>query len=151
MNTTDTEDNAIAPGDRALLERVQKVIDGHEGPLMIGREGAHVQVPEELFHLLTKAVRLLASGQSVTLLSENEEFTTQAAANFLGMSRPHLIKLLEQDEIPFHFVGTHRRVYLKNLKAYEKRRSLERREALDRLNEKIIAAGLYDSDYTGEE
>jgi len=67
------------------------------------------------------------------------------------MSRPHLIKLLEHGEIPFHFVGTHRRVYVKDLKTYEKRRSLERRDALDRLNEKIIAAGLYDSDYTGEE
>lgn len=118
---------------------------------MIGREGASVEVPESLFHILTKAVRLLASGQSISILSSNEEFTTQAAANYLGMSRPHLVKLLEEKKIPFHFVGTHRRVYLRDLKAYEFLRSKQRRAALDKLNEQIIAADLYDSDYKGDE
>jgi excisionase family DNA binding protein len=152
MDIAENQKPALAAqGDRDLLARVQDVINGHDGPLMIGREGANVEVPEPLFHVLTKAVRLLSSGQSVMLLSENEEFTTQAAANYLGMSRPHLIKLLEQGEIPYHYVGTHRRVYLKDLEVYNKHRNAERRKALDRLNDKLIEAGLYDSDYTGEE
>jgi excisionase family DNA binding protein len=89
------------------------VINGDERPVLLGREGAHIQFPEPLFHVLTKAVRMMASGQAVLLLSENEEFTTQAAANYLGMSRPHLIKLLDRNEIAFHYVGTHRRIHLK--------------------------------------
>lgn len=151
MHTNTTNESASAHGDRDLLVHVQKVIDGHKGPLMIGREGANVEVPESLFHILTKAVRLLASGQSISILSANEEFTTQAAANYLGMSRPHLVKLLEENKIPFHFVGTHRRVYLRDLQAFESLRGKQRREVLDKLNEQVIAANLYDSDYKGDE
>lgn len=135
--------------DRELLEKVSDVINGAERPMLVGREGANIQFPEPLFHVLTKAVRMMASGQSVMLLSENEEFTTQAAANHLGMSRPHLIKLLECCEIPFHYVGTHRRIYLKDLKAYEDKRDAERRNTMDALAEKVAAAGLDNADYTG--
>lgn len=152
MKTMATERrNPVSEHDRELLEKLQEVIDGHERPVLLGREGAHIQFPEPVFHVLTEAVRMMASGQSVVLLSENEEFTTQAAANYLGMSRPHLVKLLEVGEIPFHFVGTHRRIYLKDLQAYERIRDRKRRESLDRINQKVIEAGLYDSDYTGEE
>ncbi len=142
---------ALAKRDRALLAKLQDVINGDERPVLLGREGAHVEIPEPLFHVLTKAVRLMASGQAVTLLSENEEFTTQAAADYLGMSRPHLIKLLEQGELPFHFVGTHRRIYLKDLKEFEAKRDRQRRESMAALNRKVSEAGLYDSDYAGAE
>ena len=135
--------------DRELLEKLEDVINGAERPVLLGREGAHIQFPEPLFHVLTKAVRMMASGQAVLLLSENEEFTTQAAANYLGMSRPHLIKLLERNEIPFHYVGTHRRIHLKSLKEFEARRDRERRQTLDALADKVLAAGLDSADYTG--
>lgn len=139
----------ISESDRDLLEKLEAVISGDERPVLLGREGAHIQFPEPLFHLLTKAVRMMSSGQSVMLLSENEEFTTQAAANHLGMSRPHLIKLLDRGEIAFHYVGTHRRIHLKELKTYEERRDRERRKTLDALADKVIAAGLDSADYTG--
>ena len=135
--------------DRELLEKLEDVINGDERPVLLGREGAHIQFPEPLFHVLTKAVRMMASGQAVILLSENEEFTTQAAANHLGMSRPHLIKLLDRDEIAFHYVGTHRRIYLKNLKEFEIKRDRSRRQSLDTLAGKVIEAGLDSADYTG--
>ncbi len=135
--------------DRELLEKLEDVINGDERPVLLGREGAHIQFPEPLFHVLTKAVRMMASGQAVMLLSENEEFTTQAAANHLGMSRPHLIKLLDRDEIAFHYVGTHRRIYLKNLKEFEVKRDRSRRQSLDTLADKVIEAGLDSADYTG--
>jgi len=135
--------------DRELLEKLEDVINGDERPVLLGREGAHIQFPEPLFHVLTKAVRMMASGQAVILLSENEEFTTQAAANHLGMSRPHLIKLLDRDEIAFHYVGTHRRIYLKNLKEFEVKRDRSRRQSLDTLADKVIEAGLDSADYTG--
>lgn len=86
----------------------------------------------------------------MVLLPENEELTTQAAANQLGTSRPYVVKLLEEGGIPFHMVGSHRRVYLKDLLAYQKRRDLERREALDSLNQALLDAEVYDSEYTGE-
>lgn len=135
--------------DRELLAIVNDVISGEERPMLVGREGANIQFPEPLFHVLIKAVRMMASGQSVILLSENEELTTQAAANHLGMSRPHLIKLLESGEINFHHVGTHRRIYLKDLKAYEDKRDTKRRRILDALADKVYSAELDNADYTG--
>lgn len=146
-----TQNPSSEPRDKALIEKLKEIIDGAERPVLLGREGAHIQLPEPLFHVLTKAVRLMASGQAVTLLSENEEFTTQAAANFLGMSRPYLIKLLERGELPFHFVGTHRRIYLKDLKEYSAIRDLKRRKALDQIAEDVQAAGLDSADYTGNQ
>lgn len=136
--------------DRELLEKLSDVINGHERPVLLGREGAHIQFPEPIFHILTEALRILVSGQGVTILSENEEFTTQAAANHLGMSRPHLIKLLDAGEIPFHYVGSHRRIYLKDLQAYESHRDLARRKQLDQLADRVMEAGLDSADYTGE-
>lgn len=147
--TVSTSGPQLSAEDRELLEKLEDVINGDERPVLLGREGAHIQFPEPLFHVLTKAVRIMASGQAVMLLSENEEFTTQAAANHLGMSRPHLIKLLDQGEIDFHHVGTHRRIYLKDLKDFETKRDRDRREALDALADKVIEAGLDSADYTG--
>jgi len=144
-------EHQMAFKDRELLEKLQEVINGAERPVLIGREGAHVEMPEALFHVLTEAVRMMAKGQSVVLLPENEEMTTQAAANHLGMSRPYLVKLLEEGAIPFRLVGTHRRVQLKDVLDYEAQRDKERRASLDNLTRKVADAGLYDSNYTGEE
>jgi len=140
----------LQENDQELLKKLSDVVNGSERPVLLGREGAHIQFPEPLFHVLTEAVRMMASGQAVTLLSENEEFTTQAAANHLGMSRPHLIKLLDAGDIPFHYVGTHRRIYLKDLQAYENRRDAARRKQLDQLADQVMEAGLDSAHYTGE-
>ncbi len=48
--------------DRELLEKLEDVINGDDRPVLLGREGAHSQFPEPLFHVLTKAVRMMASG-----------------------------------------------------------------------------------------
>lgn len=140
----------VSDQDREMLDKLYDVINGEERPVLLGREGAHVQFPEPVFHLLTEIVRKMHRGQSVVLLPENEELTTQAAANQLGTSRPYVVKLLEEGAIPHHMVGSHRRIYLRDLVAYQKQRDRERREALDALNQDLLDADLYDEAYTGE-
>ncbi|MDQ8207377.1 helix-turn-helix domain-containing protein [Coraliomargarita sp. SDUM461003] len=140
----------ISEQDRQLLEKLNEVINGNERPVLLGREGAHIHFPEPVFHHLTHIVRAMLQGQSVSVLAENEEFTTQAAANFLGVSRPHLVKVLEAGTIPFHRVGSHRRVSLSDLRQYQKLRDGERRQSLDALTKRVETAGYYDSDYTGD-
>ena len=110
---------------------------------LIDAEGNRTHIPEALFDHFARIVRLMSERKAIVLVPEDEAFTTQAAANYLGMSRQHLVGLLEQNEIPHHKVGTHRRVTFKDLLAYEKKRDHNRREALDNLTDKVTAAGLY--------
>lgn len=151
MSAITTTQKPVSAKDRLLLEKLYDVINGDEPPVLLGREGAHIQVPEPVFHLLTKIVRDMLSGKTVTVVPANEELTTQAAANYLGVSRPHLVKLLESGEIPFFMVGTHRRVGLNDVRAYEKLRDAERKQSLNNLTKRIQAAELYDSDYAGDD
>ena len=116
---------------------------------LIDDAGKRTDIPEPLYRHLTRIVRLMSERQAIVMIPEDETFTTQAAADYLGMSRQHLVDLLEDKRIPFHRVGSHRRVTFKDLLAYEEQRDKERSEALDGLSKKINEAGLYDSGYMG--
>ena len=69
----------------------------------------------------------------------------------LGMSRQYFVNLLEKGQIPFHRVGSHRRVYFKDLRAYSQKRDTERRTGLNGLFKKLRDEKQYDTDYTGED
>ncbi|WP_368862491.1 helix-turn-helix domain-containing protein [Frankia sp. Mgl5] len=99
-------------------------------------------VPREATVLLARILLLLAQGESVNVTPDSAELTTQQAADFLNVSRPHLIKLLEAGEIPFRLVGTHRRVRFRDLHEYRSRDDLERRGAADDLTALTQELGL---------
>lgn len=79
-------------------------------------------LPKPVFALLMDALAAVASGKAVSLVPYGAQLTTQQAADFLNVSRPHLISLLEKGEIPFHKVGTHRRIYFSELTSYKELR-----------------------------
>ncbi len=142
-------DPSLIPQDQLAV--VAEVFAKSDHLALIDDNGKRTRIPDVLFAHFARIVRLISEGQAVVLMPEEETFTTQAAANYLGVSRQHLVGLLEGSKIPHHKVGTHRRVTFKDLLAYEKKRDRVRREALDKLAAEADAAGLYDSDYTGEE
>ena len=129
---------------------IAKVFAKPDHVALIDQNGNRTHIPEALFAHFARIVRLMSERKAIVLVPEDEAFTTQAAANYLGVSRQHLVDLLERSEISHHKVGTHRRVTFKDLLAYEKLRDKTRRAALDRLATEVDAAGLYDSDYTGK-
>lgn len=73
----------------------------------------------------------------------NARVTTQQAVEYLGISRPTLVKLLEQGEIPFTKVGRHRRVTLEDLIEYEKTAHEERSRTLRELTKEAASEGMY--------
>ncbi|MBL9156855.1 MAG: excisionase family DNA-binding protein [Verrucomicrobiales bacterium] len=151
MLTTRTNrlDPSLFPDEE--LAELAKLFAKPDQVALIDDQGNRTHIPEALFAHLARIVRLMAERRAVVMMPEDEAFTTQAAANYLGMSRQFFVNLLECGEIPFHRVGTHRRVTFKDLLEYERKRDRTRREGLDRLTEEVIAAGKYDSDYTGDE
>ena len=150
MLTTRTNrlDPSLIPEDQ--ISELAKLFAKPDHVALIDGRGNRTHIPEVLFTHLARIVRLMEQRKAIVLVPEDEAFTTQAAANYLGMSRQHLVGLLERNEIPHHKVGTHRRVTFKDLLAYERVRDKARREALDKLAAEVDGAGLHDSDFAGE-
>lgn len=151
MLTTRTNrlDPSLIPDD--ALAELAKAFAKPDHVALIDAQGNRTHLPEALFVHFARIVRLMSERKAVVLVPEDETFTTQAAANYLGVSRQHLVGLLEKQEIPHHKVGTHRRVTFKDLLLYERKRDKTRREALNKLSADVDAAGVYDSDYAGEQ
>lgn len=134
-----------------MLKPLIQLAHTSKHPSLRGSDGTEIPIPVALFQMLIKVVQDMLAGKAIVLLPESEAFTTQAAANYLGMSRQHFVTLLESNQIPFHRVGTHRRVYFKDLQIYASKRDLDRRANLDQLFQRVKKEGLYDSDYKGDD
>ena len=148
-----TRNNRLDPSliPEEELAELAKAFAKPDHVALIDAQGNRTHLPEALFAHFARIVRLMSEKKAIVMVPEDEAFTTQAAANYLGVSRQHLVNLLEQQEIPFHKVGTHRRVTFKDILLYERKRDKTRREALDKLAAEVDSAGLYDSDYAGEQ
>lgn len=134
----------IQPEDAAALHGVSQLLRRGSATL-IGPAGEHVTLPAPLYDLLKEIVRNLEKGRSLVLLPEERQLTTQRAAELLGMSRPYLIQLLDAGAMPYDLVGKHRRIALRDVLAYAKRRAEARKTALDKMARDAFEAGLYDN------
>ncbi len=141
----------LTESERGLLVQLLALTERDPHPVLKGADGTEIQLPEAIYQVMVKVLQDMHNGKAIVLMPEDETFTTQAAANFLGMSRQHFVTLLESGMIPFHRVGTHRRVYFKDLRDYAAKRDQERRTRLDRLFKRVKKEGVYDTDYTGED
>lgn len=111
---------------------------------LIGPDGRTEILPNNLYSFLLRLLADLRAGHSVTILQSRHQLTTVEASKILGMSRQFLIQLLEKGKIPFHLVGTHRRMYVRDVIAYKAKRDMERRETLNDLAKGEFAKGDYD-------
>lgn len=92
-----------------------------------------IELPAGAVKLLIGILEDMASGRAVTIVPQNAELTTQQAADFLNVSRPFLIQLLDEKKLPFRMVGTHRRVCFEDVLSYKQAIDAGRRKVLDEL------------------
>jgi excisionase family DNA binding protein len=121
--------------------------DSASKPAFLGVDGERIPIPRSLHKILTRIVSELATGQTVSVIPVHQELTTQKAADLLGVSRQFLVRLLDEKKIHFHRSGTHRRIYLRDLLAYKRRRDAKRTAALDAVAGKVEHAGLAERVY----
>jgi excisionase family DNA binding protein len=133
----------MQPSEEAEIRELHRMLQLGT-PALVGPTDERIELPHSVFHLLKDVVSQMMRGRTVVLTPQNNRLTTQAAANFLGFSRPHLIKLLDAGTIPFEKVGQHRRILFEDLITYRKHRDIERREALNRLARAEFDEGSYE-------
>jgi excisionase family DNA binding protein len=101
-----------------------------------------VAVPREVFAFFVAVLEQLAAGEAVTFIPVNKEMTTQEAADFLNVSRPYVIRLLEEQKIPCRKVGKHRRVLFADLVRYREADDRKRAAVLSELVREAEELGL---------
>ncbi len=112
---------------------------------LVGADGREIPIPDNLFKVLLEILPALKNGRTtVTISPANRQLTTQEAADILNVSRPYLIKLLEQNEIPYTRTGSHRRIQVKDLIDYKEKRDTQRSQSLSKMTGIMEENGLFD-------
>ena len=138
MNMMTAKTDAVVPteADAGLAEEASRIlaslVQGDELRVHLD-DGRVLTLPRAAARLLVHLLTEMADGNAVTLIPVHVEMTTQEAADFLNVSRPFLVGLLEANAIPYRKVGTHRRIRFKDVKGYRDRIDAERERTLDEL------------------
>lgn len=140
-------ESVVAQQEAQTLRQIAHMLTSLKGGAkLVGANGEQIDIPESLYQVLSHVVHALVKGQVISVIPQNCEMTTQQAADFLNVSRPYLIKLLEQGEIPYIKVGSHRRIPFPDLMKYKEQRDSKRRQALQELTEFLQDEGFYDDE-----
>lgn len=154
MNSATLDAETFGPDERPTAELIDFVAAlrsrGFDIPepqaRLVSKDGTEsIPLPEELFRVLKYAAENLAEGRAVTVAPIEKQLTTQEAAEFLGMSRPSLIKIVDRGDLACSKVGRHRRVRLGDLLDYQRMRGEARRRALDEMVDIALDNGLYEA------
>ena len=92
-----------------------------------------IAIPPGALRLLVDMLTQLGQGRAVTVLPQNAELTTQEVADYLNVSRPYVVKLIEEEKLPARKVGTRRRIAFEDLLRFDEQQRARQRAALDEL------------------
>ncbi|NLP56838.1 helix-turn-helix domain-containing protein [Lutibacter sp. B1] len=104
-----------------------------------------IVIPLRALKLLAQILEITSQGKPISIIPIATEMTTQAASDFLGCSRPHLVKLLEEGKISFTKIGRHRRIKFDDIKEYKNKIKQNQKNHLIEIMKSDEELGLYDS------
>lgn len=104
-----------------------------------------IKIPLSALKLFAEILEAMSKGKPISIVPIATELTTQAAAEYLGCSRPHLVKLLEEGKIPFTKVGKHRRVKFEDVANYKASMKKKQEELITEIMKADEESGIYDS------
>lgn len=139
------EEQRIAIESYSVLSSVLKNLNKKDTEIEIEETKEKITIPYKALKLLKEILKSMSEGKPISIVPVATEVTTQKAAEILGCSRPHLVKLLEEGKINFTKVGKHRRILLEDVLKYKhEMKSEQKKHIIDMMNfdEEI---GLYDS------
>jgi excisionase family DNA binding protein len=147
MSSKLRERTVMPPEDPADLVRFARGLVDAVAPArakLVAPDGSQIDIPAELYELLRDVVGALSQGIAISIAPHNTMLTTQEAADLLNISRPTLVRLLTDGEIPHTMRGRHRRVLLRDILDYSERTRTERRRPLDQMAADAEDDGLYE-------
>ncbi|WNJ17961.1 helix-turn-helix domain-containing protein [Pontibacter sp. G13] len=141
------EEKRVATRFLEELGAFMRDADSSSFEIAILKDGKSMKVPfsKITLELFREILKMTSAGKQVSIEPVSDFLTTSQAADILGCSRPHLIKLLEEGAIPFHKIGTHRRVSHRELSNYLAAKRQERDQALEEMTKLGEDLGLYDT------
>ena len=138
------EQEAAIRGQRQLATYLSTKLETQKISIQDANETVHqIELPTSALTLLMSILGELAAGNAVQVVPVHAELTTQEAANILNVSRPHMVKILEEGQLPFHKTGRHRRVLFADLMHYKEQRENESLQAMQELTDRSQELGFY--------
>lgn len=133
--TLTKSDIALAQASAKALRLTLRSPKRKDGALVLGQGAGQITVklPKQAVTLLAQTLEHLGEGTPVSVMPKEAVMTTQAAADYLHISRPTLIKLLKEKKIPFHHVDAHRRLSASAVQRLKTLLYKDRQTALDEL------------------
>ncbi len=138
-------DQKIASESYDTLVSVIEQLHSEQPEIEIEETGEKIKIPLSALKLLGDILKSMGQGKLISLVPIATEVTTQSAAEILGCSRPHLVKLLEDGKIPFTKIGKHRRIKFDDIIRYRKQMKEQQKQNIIDIMNSDEETGLYDS------
>ncbi len=144
LPNSETETVLIPEAEAIQIEELHRLLKKGKATLT-SADGLHqLKLPDPLYRLLLRMISDVLDGRPISYTPATKDLTTQQAANLLGTSRQFLVGLLDKGEMPYHRVGTHRRIKRKDVMEYRRQRDRQRHEALNQMAKDAVESGYYD-------
>jgi excisionase family DNA binding protein len=138
-------DQKIASASYSALASVLEQLNSEQPEIEIEETAEKIKIPLPALKLLGEILKAMGEGKMISIVPIATEVTTQAAAEILGCSRPHLVKLLEEGKIEFTKVGKHRRIKFDDIVKYRQEMKRQQKQHIIDIMNADEESGLYDS------